>query len=181
MPPQLIYFHIHTKPRGAGPVWRCRTIFQLKKRRRDRSQGCNRSPGWDESIEEARPVSLRCFTRASSPCEYFVTGDSCVFVRHGFSRAVTGDLGIVGHGFSRAVTDGRNTALAAEELAQVLTAAGRMGRSGSKMGTEKWNCEPRPTALSTQMRPPCTSTMCLAMDRPRPVPPASRERAASTR
>ena len=110
--PQLIYFHIHTKPRRAGPVWRCRTIFQLKKRRRDRSQGCNRSPGWDESIEEARPVSLRCFTRASSPCEYFVTGDSCVFVRHGFSRAVTGDLGIVGHGFSRAVTDGRNTDLA---------------------------------------------------------------------
>src|SRR6266851_8123603 len=46
--------------------------------------------------------------------------------------------------------------------------AGRAGRLGSKMGTEKWSCEPRPTSLSTQMRTPCTSTMCLAMERPRP-------------
>src|SRR5579864_9148850 len=45
----------------------------------------------------------------------------------------------------------------------------------------KRNREPCPTALSTQMRPPCASTICRAMDRPRPVPPASRDLAASTR
>ncbi len=56
-----------------------------------------------------------------------------------------------------------------------------VARSGSNNGTEKWNREPTPTSLSTHIRPPCTSTRCLAIARPRPVPPASRERAASTR
>jgi hypothetical protein len=41
--PQLIYFHIHTKPPGGVGVL---SNFQLKKRRRDRSQGCYRSLGW---------------------------------------------------------------------------------------------------------------------------------------
>ena len=31
--------------------------------------------------------------------------------------------------------------------------------------------EPLPTVDSTQMRPPCISTICLAMASPRPVPP----------
>jgi hypothetical protein len=54
-------------------------------------------------------------------------------------------------------------------------------RSASKIGTEKWNCEPCPISLSTQMRPPWPSTRCLAMERPSPVPPTSRERATSAR
>jgi hypothetical protein len=49
------------------------------------------------------------------------------------------------------------------------------------MGTEKKKREPAPTWLSTQMRPPWASTMCRAMESPSPVPPTSRERAASTR
>src|SRR5579863_2896264 len=43
-------------------------------------------------------------------------------------------------------------------------------------GIENENFEPRPTALSTHSRPPCASTMCFAMDKPSPVPPASRDR-----
>src|ERR1700735_5299147 len=50
----------------------------------------------------------------------------------------------------------------------------------SSSGTEKENFDPAPTSLSTQRRPPCTSTMCLAMESPRPVPPASRGGAPST-
>src|SRR5579859_2887312 len=65
--------------------------------------------------------------------------------------------------------------------AQAPDRGGGIVRLGSNKGIEKWNCEPRPTSLSTHNRPPCTSTRCLAMAKPRPVPPASRERAASTR
>jgi hypothetical protein len=35
------------------------------------------------------------------------------------------------------------------------------------------NVEPRPSSLSTETRPPCASTNCLTMARPRPVPPFS--------
>ena len=35
--------------------------------------------------------------------------------------------------------------------------------------------------LSQRMSPSCSSTICLTMERPRPVPPVSRERALSTR
>src|SRR5262245_13676803 len=38
-------------------------------------------------------------------------------------------------------------------------------------GTSIWKVEPLPKVDSTQMRPPCISTICLAMARPRPVPP----------
>ena len=38
-----------------------------------------------------------------------------------------------------------------------------------------------PTSLSTRIRPPCASTRCLTMDNPSPVPPDSRDRAASAR
>src|SRR5947199_329899 len=34
----------------------------------------------------------------------------------------------------------------------------------------KWKDEPCPTALSTQILPPCISTICLTIVRPRPVP-----------
>ncbi|MBV6475800.1 MAG: hypothetical protein MOGDAGHF_01366 [Rhodocyclaceae bacterium] len=35
----------------------------------------------------------------------------------------------------------------------------------------KWNTDPRPGSLSTQMRPPISSTSALEIARPRPVPP----------
>ena len=53
--------------------------------------------------------------------------------------------------------------------------------AGMARGRVKKKVEPWPSALSTRMRPPWASTMCLAMARPRPVPPDSRERALSTR
>src|SRR5262249_25922891 len=40
-------------------------------------------------------------------------------------------------------------------------------RTGSSMR----NVDPLPSVDSTQMRPPCISTICLAMARPNPVPP----------
>ena len=42
---------------------------------------------------------------------------------------------------------------------------------GRASGSVKKNVLPTPTALSTQMRPPWTSTIPLAIDSPRPVPP----------
>ena len=39
------------------------------------------------------------------------------------------------------------------------------------MGSSIWKVEPLPSVDSTQMRPPCISTICLAMASPRPVPP----------
>src|SRR5262245_50853540 len=41
----------------------------------------------------------------------------------------------------------------------------------ARTGSSRRNVEPLPTLDSTQMRPPCISTICLAMARPRPVPP----------
>src|SRR5205085_12063565 len=53
----------------------------------------------------------------------------------------------------------------------------RLALSGSPTfaaGTLKWNVLPWPGTLSTQMRPPCCSTMPLQITSPRPVPPALR-------
>src|SRR5262245_57028420 len=44
-------------------------------------------------------------------------------------------------------------------------------RSSATMGSSIWKVAPSPSLDSTQMRPPCISTICLAMARPRPVPP----------
>src|SRR5262245_23701491 len=44
-------------------------------------------------------------------------------------------------------------------------------RNSARVGNSIWNVEPLPTIDSTQMRPPCISTICLAMASPRPVPP----------
>ena len=41
----------------------------------------------------------------------------------------------------------------------------------ARVGSSIWKVEPLPTIDSTQMRPPCISTICLAMASPRPVPP----------
>src|SRR5262245_36176479 len=43
--------------------------------------------------------------------------------------------------------------------------------SSARVGSSIWKVEPLPTVDTTQMRPPCISTICLAMARPRPVPP----------
>ena len=45
---------------------------------------------------------------------------------------------------------------------------------------EKLNVEPTPFWLSTHIRPPCISTNCLEIARPRPVPPAWRVVVPST-
>jgi hypothetical protein len=37
-------------------------------------------------------------------------------------------------------------------------------------GTEKRNVAPSPGVLSIQIRPPCASTIPIAIDKPRPVP-----------
>src|SRR5262249_16683354 len=47
-------------------------------------------------------------------------------------------------------------------------------------GTVKKNVEPRPTSLSTPMRPPCISTSRFVMLSPSPVPPYSRVMVVST-
>src|SRR5215813_10696947 len=44
-------------------------------------------------------------------------------------------------------------------------------RSSARAGSSIWKVEPLPKVDSTQMRPPCISTICLAMASPRPVPP----------
>jgi hypothetical protein len=43
----------------------------------------------------------------------------------------------------------------------------RLGTIGSSI----WKVAPSPNVDSTQMRPPCISTICLATARPKPVPP----------
>ncbi len=53
--------------------------------------------------------------------------------------------------------------------------------STSEAGSVNKNAEPWFSSLSARIVPPCASTMCLAMARPSPVPPDSRERALSTR
>jgi len=50
----------------------------------------------------------------------------------------------------------------------------------SDRGRAKVNELPIPSTLSTQMRPPCSSTIPLAMDRPRPMPSKRRVRLGST-
>src|SRR5262249_52259528 len=53
-------------------------------------------------------------------------------------------------------------------------------RNSARVGISIWNVEPCPTVDSTQMRPPCISTICLAIARPRPVPPLALVRELST-
>src|SRR2546430_10315711 len=38
-------------------------------------------------------------------------------------------------------------------------------------GSVKLKVEPRPTSLSTKIWPPCASTICFTIGRPRPIPP----------
>jgi hypothetical protein len=44
-------------------------------------------------------------------------------------------------------------------------------RTSAHAGSSIWKVDPFPSVDSTQMRPPCISTICLAMASPRPVPP----------
>src|SRR5215468_1736534 len=44
-------------------------------------------------------------------------------------------------------------------------------RNSARVGSSIRKVEPLPKVDSTQMRPPCISTICLAMARPKPVPP----------
>ena len=45
-------------------------------------------------------------------------------------------------------------------------------------GSQTRSTEPPPSRLAALTRPPCSSTRCRTIDRPRPVPPGSREREA---
>ena len=53
-------------------------------------------------------------------------------------------------------------------------------RNSARVGISIWNVEPLPTVDSTQMRPPCISTICLAIASPTPVPPLALVRELST-
>src|SRR5262245_3178805 len=67
----------------------------------------------------------------------------------------------------------------AEHAAQVFLvlddenalAHGALFRNSARVGSSIWKVEPLPTVDSTQMRPPCISMICLAMAKPKPVPP----------
>jgi hypothetical protein len=61
-----------------------------------------------------------------------------------------------------------------------LPDSARSGRY-SVRGISKRKVLPAPGALDTVMLPSWSARMCLTIDRPRPVPPLSRERALSTR
>jgi hypothetical protein len=57
------------------------------------------------------------------------------------------------------------------------------GSSLAGAARERWsvNVVPCPSVLSTTIEPPIASTRCFTIDRPRPVPPISRDRPVSTR
>ena len=66
-------------------------------------------------------------------------------------------------------------------LAQGRFAVPALGPKGYAVGRVKTKVLPRVSSLSARMEPPWARMMCLAMARPKPVPPDSRERALSTR
>ena len=53
--------------------------------------------------------------------------------------------------------------------------------SSPALGSVKLNVLPLPGVLSTSIAPPSASQRCFTIDKPRPVPPSSRERPVSTR
>src|SRR5262249_15309342 len=65
-----------------------------------------------------------------------------------------------------------------EEALLLARAASRA--AATRRGTAKEKVDPRPGSLTTQMRPPWSSTKVLVMLSPRPVPPNSRLMLAST-
>ena len=65
-----------------------------------------------------------------------------------------------------------------EELAELIPLD---DFAGFNLAREKEKVEPLPGLLVTRTEPPCSWTRCLTMERPRPVPPSSRLRPASTR
>ena len=71
---------------------------------------------------------------------------------------------------------GSDVRVVVEKRAPGSTARARRDYS---VGRVKVNVEPCARALSTSIVPPCISTSCLAMARPKPVPPLAREREAS--
>src|SRR5688572_9462403 len=82
-------------------------------------------------------------------------------------------VGGLQHRIARAGEEG------AQDAAQVLLVLddedalghGTAFPSSARAGSSIWKIEPCPRVDSTQMRPPCISTICLAMASPRPLPP----------
>src|SRR5262249_35443910 len=72
----------------------------------------------------------------------------------------------------------RSAKKVAQDAAQVFLvlndkdalAHGAVFRNSARVGSSIWKVDPLPSVDSTQMRPPCISTICLAMASPRPVP-----------
>ena len=58
---------------------------------------------------------------------------------------------------------------------------GRRRAQAATSGKTQVTVVPLPRSLSAYTRPPCASTRCFTIARPRPVPPSSRERDASAR
>ena len=64
---------------------------------------------------------------------------------------------------------------------EVLRAVGGAGLRPRASGKTQVTVVPLPRSLSAYTRPPCASTRCFTIARPRPVPPSSRERDESAR
>src|SRR5262245_33994700 len=59
-------------------------------------------------------------------------------------------------------------------------AQGTRLRNSARVGSSMLNVDPLPGVDTTQIRPPCISTICLAMASPSPVPPLALVRELST-
>ena len=103
-----------------------------------------------------------------------------------FILGVGGSAGNAGH----AVNDFRKLcgieAYAPTDNVSELTA--RVNDDGWATSFANWlrgsrivNVDPAPSLLHTVIVPPCAAMTCLAMARPRPVPPVALDRAGSTR
>ena len=79
----------------------------------------------------------------------------------------------------------RRTSVRISASARFMRITRFQGRRGRRyfvmMGSSMMNVVPLFSSLSARMSPSCKSTIWRTMDRPRPVPPVSRERALSTR
>src|SRR5262245_47786683 len=81
------------------------------------------------------------------------------------------DHGVSGSG-EEIAQDGSQVLLVLDDKNAFAHAA--LAATAARMGSSMRNVEPRPIVDSIQMRPPCISTISLAMARPSPVPPLAR-------
>ena len=110
----------------------------------------------------------------------------------GSARAALADPRLLRERAGEAAAAAATSGEAREGVLHALERADRMGMAtvlftepayprASGAGSITVNRLPLPSWLSTETRPPQASTRCFTMDRPKPVPPSSRERPLSTR